>query len=144
MSEPSCTCTLIARGLPPVTQRLGHVDPANLLRTRKVRDRSSDPKHPVEASRGQPHGCSSVRQKLPPGLIRGRCAVEHLPLGLRIRPHTGAVVTVRLHLPCKGYSAGHLGAAFGRRRKRKVRSRHALNVNMQVYAAQQWPRDPGL
>ena len=110
----------VARRLPPIAERLGDMDAADLLGTGEIGDRPSNAKHAVEAARGEAHRRRGVGEELSPWLIWRRHAVEKLAVGLGVRPRSVPVVAIRLQLPSGCDPSGYLPAALRRGRKREI------------------------
>ena len=106
------------------------MEPPDLVRSRKVRHGSRDPKHAMEPARRQSHRRCCVGEKLASGLIRRRNTVEQFAVGLGICSSTGPIVPVGLHLARGGHPACDFGTALGRWRKRKIGGGHALDVDV--------------
>ena len=75
---------LVARRLAAVAERLGDVDPADLLGAGEVGDGSGDAQHAVEAARRQAHRRRRVGEQLAPRLVGRRDPVEQFAVGLGV------------------------------------------------------------
>ena len=96
------------------------MDPPDLLCAREIGDGARDPKHAVEAARGQPHRRGSVSEELAPGLIRCRNPVEQFAIGFGVGASTVAIVSFRLNLPGGGDAFSDFQTSLGRWRQREI------------------------
>jgi hypothetical protein len=105
---------LISRCLPPIAQRLGDLDSADLAGAGEVGDGAGDAQDALKASGGQAHRGCRVGEGLSTWFVGGSDAVEKLAVGLRVRARAGAVAAVRLNLTGARDTAGDFSAPFGR------------------------------
>ena len=108
------------------------MDSADLIRSGEVGDRTGHAHDAVKSPGRQPHRRGGVSEKLPPGLVGRRYAVEKFAVCLRIRARPMAVVAVGLDLSRTRDTLGHFGTALGRRRKGEVGGRDAGHLDVKV------------